>query len=258
MNINFFRVSTLSIGLSLLTLTAGTLPGLAESNGIDATVGESESVGTTTVVSERSSAPVVTEAALLADPAQQFVATDAASYQIAVSGLSVSPVTETVPAQSEVGVPVQQPAIVAQTIDPGRPTRSGPSYIGVGGNIGISGSSSDLSRGSFAVFSKIGLTESLSLRPAVFFDRNAAIMVPITYDFSFRDPGNLGVPVAPYLGAGVAISTISPTDVGPMVTAGIDVPVSSVLTATAAVNVGFLDTTDVGIVLGVGYTFPNF
>jgi hypothetical protein len=37
-----------------------------------------------------------------------------------------------------------------------------------------------------------------------------------------------------------------------------DVPLNSRLTATAAVNAGFFDKTDVGILLGVGYNFTGF
>jgi hypothetical protein len=35
----------------------------------------------------------------------------------------------------------------------------------------------------------------------------------------------------------------------------VDVPLSREFTATAGLNVGFLDQTDVGLVLGVGYNF---
>ncbi len=49
---------------------------------------------------------------------------------------------------------------VSQAVNPGQPTRSGPSYIAVGGNIGFGGSTA-LGRGNFAITSKIGLTNDL-------------------------------------------------------------------------------------------------
>ena len=56
---------------------------------------------------------------------------------------------------------------VAQSdIDLGRTTRGGSSYIGVAANIGLSGDgSSSLGDGNFAVVSKVGLTNSISVRP---------------------------------------------------------------------------------------------
>jgi hypothetical protein len=48
-------------------------------------------------------------------------------------------------------------------VNPGRPTQSGSSYVGIAGNIGLSGDSA-LSDTNFAVISKIGLTRQLSFR----------------------------------------------------------------------------------------------
>ncbi len=133
-----------------------------------------------------------------------------------------------------------------------RATRSGPSYIGVGGNIGFRGDTR-LSEDSVNVFSKIGLTDSLSVRPSVLVGDNPAFLVPVTVDFA--PPQNLGVRVAPYVGGGVAISTARDSTIGPMLAGGVDVPLSRQVTATAGVNVGFIDRTDVGLLLGVGYNF---
>jgi len=153
-----------------------------------------------------------------------------------------------------------QTAQIAQGRTPsvGRATQSGSSYIGVGGNIGLG--DSGLGDGSFAVNSKIGLTETLSLRPAVLFNDGATVTLPLTYDFPLRadTPGNQPVAYGPFLGAGAFFSgdDESDSDAGLLLTGGIDIPLSSSFTANAAVNVGFADETEAGILLGVGYTSP--
>lgn len=167
--------------------------------------------------------------------------------------------------QSSVVPPTAQsntPNSVAQIlVDPGQPTRGGSSYIGVAGNIGLSDSGSTaLGDGSFVIISKIGLTSSLSARPSVVLGDNAVILVPVTYDFSFQpveafaDP----LPIAPYVGGGFAISTGDDSTFGAVLTGGVDVPITSQFTATAALNVAFVDSTDVGILIGVGYNFGGF
>lgn len=101
---------------------------------------------------------------------------------------------------------------------------------------------------------------------------NTTVLVPITYDFSFRTAETLEqtFSIAPYVGAGVGIATGGDedddnggddddgSDVGLLLTAGVDVPLTSQFTATAAVNANFRDDTDVGIWVGVGYNFPGF
>lgn len=167
---------------------------------------------------------------------------------------SVSPMPET---SSQATDEVTEPAVAQRTIQPGRVTRSGSSYIGVGLNIGIDGKGSALGEGAFAVFSKIGLTRELSLRPAVLLGDNAFFSVPLTVDFVPRETA-AQVAIAPYLGGGVAFSTGDDSGVGGVATAGIDVPLSPEFTATAAVNVGILTGNfDVGILVGGAYNF-NF
>ncbi len=143
------------------------------------------------------------------------------------------------------------------TVSPGRSTQSGSSYVGIGGNIGIGTGDTALGRGSFAIISKVGLTRNFSVRPSVLFGDSTTILVPVTYDFSFGEgpTSNLGFSAAPYLGAGVSISTGNNSNVGFLLTGGIDVPLSSQFTATAAVNASLSGNTAVGILVGVGYNF---
>ena len=159
----------------------------------------------------------------------------------------------------------EKPQILAQpaggtTVRPGRATRSGPSYIGIGGNLGFGGDSA-LGDGSFAIISKIGLTNNFSVRPTVLFRDNVTVLVPVTYDFVSQNAvevsDNFVITAAPYVGAGVALSTGDNGHFGFLISGGVDVPISSNFTATAGLNIGFLDGAEVGLLLGVGYTFPN-
>jgi hypothetical protein len=149
--------------------------------------------------------------------------------------------------------------IVAQTnpdleVEPGRRTRSGSSYIGIGGNIGLTGDS-PVGDGAFAVFSKIGLTRSFSARPSAVINDDAVFLIPATIDFSGDEVPEAGFRVAPYLGGGVAISTEDDGDFGGLITGGLDVPISSQFTANTSANVTFMDDTDLGLQVGVGYNF---
>jgi hypothetical protein len=135
-----------------------------------------------------------------------------------------------------------------------RSTRSGPSYLGVGANFGVSGGS-DLGGTSFAVISKLGLTETFSVRPSVLILHDfATILLPVSYDFAPQQPFG-DFQFSPYLGGGVAINTGSNSSVGPMITAGVDIPLSSQFTINVAANLAFLRTTDLGILVGIGYNF---
>ncbi|MEG4204203.1 hypothetical protein QUA20_09765 [Microcoleus sp. Pol7_A1] len=145
-------------------------------------------------------------------------------------------------------------------IRPGRATRSGPSYIGIGGNLGFGGDSA-LGDGSFAIISKIGLTNNLSVRPTVLFRDDLAFLVPVTFDFVSQETVEVSddfvITAAPYAGAGVVISTGDDGTLGFLISGGVDVPLSRNFTATAGLNIGFVDGAEVGLLVGVGYTFPN-
>lgn len=139
-------------------------------------------------------------------------------------------------------------------LEPGTATRSSSSYIGIGGNIGLSGDTT-VGEGSFAVISKIGLTDYLSARPSALIKDDAVFLLPATFDFSGDEIANAEFSIAPYLGGGLAISTGRDDTVGALITGGLDIPLSSEFTANAGANVTFIDDTDVGLLLGVGYNF---
>jgi uncharacterized surface protein with fasciclin (FAS1) repeats len=135
----------------------------------------------------------------------------------------------------------------------GRPTRGGRSYIAVGGNIGLGGDSA-LAEGNFAVMTKLGLTRYLSLRPSVVIGDDPVVLVPVTLDFAPRSAvGQFSI--APYVGVGAGLEISDDTDVGFLLTGGVDVPLASRFVVTGNVSAVFLDETDVGLMLGVGYRF---
>lgn len=170
-------------------------------------------------------------------------------------------------------IPTNQPSVpsVAQTdkpsahhvaqadinVSPGKATRGGPSYVGIAANLGLSGGSA-LGSGNFTIISKIGLTNTFSVRPAAVLGDNPVILVPLTYDFNLRslaEPFTEPLPISPYIGGGVAIKTGDSTDAAFLVSGGVDVPLTRRFTATAAINAAFFSDTDVGLLIGVGYNF---
>ncbi len=155
------------------------------------------------------------------------------------------------------GVTQQPPAETTPDITPGATTRGGASYVGVAGNIGISGNST-LSESNYALISKIGLTNTISVRPSVIFGGDTLFLVPVTLDFSPRSVDPLGeqqLSISPFLGGGVAINTGGDSEFGFLLTGGVDLPLGDRFTATGTVNAAFLDRTDVGLFLGIGYNF---
>ncbi|WP_375453007.1 hypothetical protein, partial [uncultured Nostoc sp.] len=151
--------------------------------------------------------------------------------------------------------PTPTPVIPRDTTqDETMPTRN---YIGVGGNFGLSGDTA-LGENAFTIYSKIGLTNNFSFRPAAAISDKAVFLIPVTIDFpveSITDLGESQIIAVPYIGGGAAISTSEGSSVGFLLTGGVDVPVSPKFTATAGVNVDFIDKTDVGLLLGIGYNF---
>lgn len=142
-------------------------------------------------------------------------------------------------------------------VDPGRATRGGRSYIGVGGNIGLGGDSA-LAEGNFAVISKIGLTRNFSFRPGVIIGDDTLVMLPLTFDLASQSANPTGgqtFSISPFIGAGVAIETSNDANFGLLLTGGVDVPLGSRFTLNGTVNAAFLDQTDVGLLFGVGYNF---
>ncbi|MEH1852665.1 MAG: hypothetical protein V7L11_13620 [Nostoc sp.] len=193
---------------------------------------------------------------------EQNTSTTATPVPGTVSTSSATLTSEVVqPTSQSVSQTTAQPSAtkVAQSdIDLGRTTRGGSSYLGIAGNVGLNGAGdASLGDGNFAVISKIGLTNSISVRPSAVFGDNTTILLPVTYDFTFKSADAFSEPlaIAPYIGVGAAYKTGDNSKFAFLASAGIDVPLTPQFTATVAINAGFFDTTDVGLLLGVGYNF---
>ena len=176
----------------------------------------------------------------------------------ATSATALSPEPNT-RQRAENSAQTDAPSVAQIDIDPEVPIIGGTSYVGIAGNIGLDGDTS-LGEGSFMVISKVGLTNNISVRPSVVLGNDTMFLIPATFDVSILpvDAFERALPLSPYLGGGVAIATGDNDDIGPLVTAGVDFGLTPQFTATAAVNVGFLDETDIGLLIGVGYNFLGF
>lgn len=208
----------------------------------------------------------VTNLAKVQQPANAAIQENASVTPTPIPGTvatsSATLTSEFVQPTSQTTAQPSAPKVAQSDIDLGRTTRGGgSSYIGVAANIGLSGDAdSSLGDGNFAVVSKIGLTNSISVRPSAVFGDNTTILLPLTYDFTFKSADAFSEPlaIAPYIGVGGAYKTGDDSQFAFLVTGGIDVPLTPQFTATAAVNAGFFDKTDVGLLLGVGYNFTGF
>ncbi|OYD97673.1 hypothetical protein CDG76_01990 [Nostoc sp. 'Peltigera membranacea cyanobiont' 210A] len=172
---------------------------------------------------------------------------------------SSATLTEPVQPTSQTTAQPSATRVAQSDIDLGTNTRGGSSYLGIAANIGLNGGDTSLGDGNFAVVSKIGLTNSISVRPSAIFGDNTTVLLPITYDFTFKSADAFSEPlaIAPYVGVGAAYKTGDDSKFAFLVSGGIDVPLTSQFTATAAINAGFFDETDVGLLLGVGYNFSG-
>lgn len=140
-----------------------------------------------------------------------------------------------------------------------RRTRTGfggaSNFIGIGADFGTT---DDIS---FAAISRFSLTDQLAIRPSVLVGDGFAVLVPVTYDFNTTSAG--GFQIRPYAGAGASFIDGNGDDdsnVGLLLSAGVDVPVSRQFTANAQANFGgvFSEDSNFGVTVGIGYNFSGF
>jgi len=129
------------------------------------------------------------------------------------------------------------------------------SYIGAGVNLGVAGETA-LGDTSAAIFSKIALGPSYSVRPAMLITNNVDFLIPVTYDFAPIRTSY--ITLAPFLGAGLNFSTRGSRNVDLLLTAGVDVPITQQLVFTSSVNIAPINSFDAGFLLGVAYSFGSF
>lgn len=150
-------------------------------------------------------------------------------------------------------------ALLAQTASEPKPKESPlGSYIGLGGDIGLSGHKSALGSGGLAIFGKTRLTDNFSLHTTtvVFGSRTATSMYALTFGIPIRNKLSGQVVVFPFIGGGVLTRNINGLRFSGLISSGVDVRLARRFTATARLNVGFPGgNTDVGLLIGIGYNF---
>jgi hypothetical protein len=128
-----------------------------------------------------------------------------------------------------------------------------PAYLGIGGNLGIVADSSAVGDFGFTVLSKISLGPRFALRPSFIFSENyTSLTIPLTYNFNTASLA--GFRFQPYVGAGVDIPFGE--DVGVLIDAGADIPISRDFTINTAANMRVSGGFGLGLSVGVGYNFP--
>jgi hypothetical protein len=140
------------------------------------------------------------------------------------------------------------------------------SYTGIGGAIGLSDDrdETNLGEGGFSILGKTGLSERLSIHSASVLGDNSVSTFALTADFPIYTEGSVeerSVSLVPFVGAGIALNNLFKDDsqIGFVLTGGVDVPIAYRLTATGRVVSAFFgDSTDVAIALGIGYTYTGF
>lgn len=126
-------------------------------------------------------------------------------------------------------------------------------YVGAGVGVGDLG---DIDLG-LSVNSKFTVSNNVSVRPGLitdfdFSDGQTSFFVPVTYDFN---PITQNGKLLPYAGGGVAFTTGDDSEVGPLLTAGVDYRITDKVTLNGSVNWSIYDDSDINGVFGVGYTF---
>jgi hypothetical protein len=141
---------------------------------------------------------------------------------------------------------------------PPKPRRRLRPSIGIGGNVGVSGSKSGLSEGGFSIMTKTDLSDYWSIRSTnIFGSEHNDNTFAVTANRPIQNAAG-NVKIVPFIGGGVVLSSKSffqDVTVRGLATGGVDLPISDKFTATTSVNVGFTEDTSVGIQLGVLYRF---
>jgi hypothetical protein len=106
--------------------------------------------------------------------------------------------------------------------------------------------------------SKFGVSDTLSVRPFVFFPNGATTFgAGLTYDFSLPNPAKV-VQITPFLGGGVAIASasgVSNSSTTVYLTGGADFAINENIELKAALSIPLTSGQTTNVVLGAGYRF---
>jgi hypothetical protein len=143
-----------------------------------------------------------------------------------------------------------------QDVTPPTPKQS--SYFGFGGNIGIQGSTTSLSQGSFSLLNKQVLTDNLAIHGAmtIFGSSVSSNSVALTFNQPISN-SDLPIVFTPFIGGGIIVHYEDGTKINPLVTGGIDASTPFGLTGTLRINAGFISDrqADIGILFGIGKNY---
>ena len=198
--------------------------------------------------------------------AYQTPLNEVAPYEITADSLAAQPsptaaqaltdetfTVESDASEAELAYPATEETEIAQSR---RRTRgsasSAPAFIGIGADLGTT------DEVSFAVISKLALGQQLAVRPSVLIGEDFAVLVPVTYEFSQFNTEAGRFQVRPYAGVGASyIDQDDSSEVGLLLSGGVDIPISQRFTANAQANYAgiFSDSENFGVTLGVGYNF---
>ncbi|MBE9227694.1 hypothetical protein IQ264_19905 [Phormidium sp. LEGE 05292] len=247
----FLYVAAIASGLSITLTTVNGLPAQAETIDNNSSTSE-QNVNSNTLNQNTTLTPEETFTV------PKAVALDIQSETTESPKIPATPEAKHQPfpgtTETNASVLVEQPKTKGQVaqfrdVEPGQALNNGVSYIGIGGNLGITGGTA-IGDSGFTVFAKIALSREFSFRPALIFSEDFDVLLPITYDFRIAD-----TPLFPFVGGGLLITTGGGT-LGGLITGGLDVPISRQFTATGRLNVGFTsEDASFGLILGVGYNF---
>jgi hypothetical protein len=132
------------------------------------------------------------------------------------------------------------------------------SYIGFGGVIGLQGSTTSLSQGTFSLLSKHVLTENLAIHTAntIFGSSVSSSSAALTFNRPISSD-SLPLVFTPFLGGGIMAHYDNGTRISPHITGGVDIGTPTNLTGTIRINAGFVSDrqADIGVVFGVGLNY---
>lgn len=159
------------------------------------------------------------------------------------------------------------PAAIAQPTSPPPPQTPSPqsmpelqpsSYVGFGGVIGIQGSTTSLSQGTFSMLSKHILTNNLAIHSdsTIFGSLTPSTSVALTFNQSISSD-SLPLVFTPFLGAGIMAYDEKGIKISPLITGGVDISTPTNLTLTVRANAGFVSDrkADIGVLFGVGFNY---
>ncbi len=204
--------------------------------------------------------PTVSESAALEPAVYEPTAINSPELTLGETQTAETVAAEPMTESAELVYPAEEETEVAQARrrDRAQLRANSPDFIGIGADVGTT---SDVS---FAVISKLSISPQFAVRPSVLVGDGFAILAPVTYEFTRYntevDANAQRIQIRPYAGVGASyVDNDDSSDLGMMLAAGVDVPISRQFTVNAQANYAgiFSDSDNFGVTVGLGYNFGN-